>query len=68
MPMDGPMSFSTPRVSVQWVLRFEFYATPKNLDCTKCEHLLLIEEEKNVNGSFRLRCTHLHLGLLGQEL
>ncbi|XP_028787269.1 uncharacterized protein LOC114743243 [Neltuma alba] len=43
IPMDGPMSFSTPRVSVQWVLRFEFYATPKNLDWTKYEHPLLIE-------------------------
>ncbi|KAL4354672.1 hypothetical protein GQ457_06G004340 [Hibiscus cannabinus] len=43
IPMDGPMSFSTPRVSVQWVLRFEFFTTPKNVDWTRYEHPLLIE-------------------------
>ncbi|GMJ06720.1 Loss of TGN [Hibiscus trionum] len=43
IPMDGPMSFSTPRVSVQWVLRFEFFTTPKNLDWTRYEHPLLTE-------------------------
>ncbi|XP_017971252.1 PREDICTED: uncharacterized protein LOC18608510 isoform X2 [Theobroma cacao] len=32
IPMDGPMSFSTPHVSVQWALRFEFFTTPKNVD------------------------------------
>ncbi|XP_021609690.1 uncharacterized protein LOC110613071 isoform X2 [Manihot esculenta] len=32
VPMDGPMSFSTLHVSVQWVLRFEFFTTPKNVD------------------------------------
>ncbi|XP_010249219.1 PREDICTED: uncharacterized protein LOC104591851 isoform X2 [Nelumbo nucifera] len=35
IPMDGPMSFSTPRVSVQWALRFEFFTTPKNVDWTR---------------------------------
>ncbi|XP_010097749.2 uncharacterized protein LOC21406643 isoform X1 [Morus notabilis] len=43
IPMDGPMSFSTPHVSVQWALRFEFFTTPKNLDWTRYEHPLLIE-------------------------
>lgn len=43
IPMDGPMSFSTPHVSVQWVLRFEFFTTPKNVDWTRYEHPLLIE-------------------------
>ncbi|KAK4783477.1 hypothetical protein SAY86_007851 [Trapa natans] len=43
IPMDGPMSFSTPRVSVQWSLRFEFFTTPKNVDWTRYEHPLLIE-------------------------
>ncbi|KAL8265849.1 hypothetical protein R6Q59_003193 [Mikania micrantha] len=43
VPMDGPMSFSTRHVSVQWVLRFEFFTTPKNLDWTKFEHPLVIE-------------------------
>ncbi|KAF5749880.1 hypothetical protein HS088_TW03G00206 [Tripterygium wilfordii] len=43
IPMDGPMSFSTPHVSVQWALRFEFFSTPKNVDLTRYEHPLLIE-------------------------
>ncbi|OMO60121.1 Reduced growth phenotype protein 1 [Corchorus capsularis] len=43
IPMDGPMSFSTPHVSVQWSLRFEFFTTPKNVDWTRYEHPLLIE-------------------------
>ncbi|CAL2240698.1 unnamed protein product [Prunus armeniaca] len=43
IPMDGPMSFTTPHVSVQWVLRFEFFTTPKNVDWTRYEHPLLIE-------------------------
>ncbi|XP_048140185.1 uncharacterized protein LOC115731679 isoform X3 [Rhodamnia argentea] len=43
IPMDGPMSFSTPRISVQWALRFEFYTTPKNVDWTRYEHPLLVE-------------------------
>lgn len=43
IPIDGPMSFSTPHVSVQWVLRFEFFITPKNVDWTRYEHPLLIE-------------------------
>ncbi|XP_042508005.1 uncharacterized protein LOC122084054 [Macadamia integrifolia] len=43
IPMDGPMSFSTPHVSVQWALRFEFFTTPKKVDWTRYEHPLLIE-------------------------
>ncbi|KAM7511783.1 hypothetical protein LguiB_010658 [Lonicera macranthoides] len=43
IPMDGPMSFSTRHVSVQWSLRFEFFTTPKNVDWTRYEHPLLIE-------------------------
>ncbi|KAI3985875.1 hypothetical protein MKX01_026661 [Papaver californicum] len=43
IPMDGPMSFSTPLVSVQWALRFEFFTTPKNVDWRRYEHPLLIE-------------------------
>ncbi|CAI9114773.1 OLC1v1015570C3 [Oldenlandia corymbosa var. corymbosa] len=43
VPMDGPMSFSTRYVSVQWALRFEFLTTPKNVDWTRFEHPLLIE-------------------------
>lgn len=43
IPMDGPMSFSTPHVSVQWALRFEFFTTPKNVDWSRYDHPLLIE-------------------------
>lgn len=43
IPMDGPMSFSTPHVSIQWALCFEFYTTPKNVDWTRYEHPLLID-------------------------
>ncbi|KAI3910556.1 hypothetical protein MKW98_027838 [Papaver atlanticum] len=43
IPMDGPMSFATPLVSVQWALRFEFFTTPKKVDWTRYEHPLLIE-------------------------
>ncbi|KAL3503854.1 hypothetical protein ACH5RR_033695 [Cinchona calisaya] len=43
IPMDGPMSFSTQYVLVQWALRFEFLTTPKNVNWTRFEHPLLIE-------------------------
>ncbi|XP_021910638.1 uncharacterized protein LOC110824349 [Carica papaya] len=43
VPMDGPMTFSTNHVSVQWSLRFEFFTTPKYVDWRRYEHPLLIE-------------------------
>ncbi|EPS70181.1 hypothetical protein M569_04579 [Genlisea aurea] len=43
IPPDGPMSFSTRYVSVQWAIRFEFLTTPKNVDWTRFEHPLLME-------------------------
>ncbi|KAI7979505.1 hypothetical protein LOK49_Contig319G00008 [Camellia lanceoleosa] len=43
IPMDGPMLFSTPHISVQWALRFEFFTTPKNVDWTRFEHPLLMD-------------------------
>ncbi|KAF3445655.1 hypothetical protein FNV43_RR10831 [Rhamnella rubrinervis] len=43
IPMDGPMSFSTSHVSVQWALRFEFFTTLRNVDWTRYEHPLLME-------------------------
>lgn len=46
IPIDGPMSFSTPKVSVQWSLRFEFFTTSKDLDLTRYEHPLLVEERE----------------------
>nr|CAB3486120.1 unnamed protein product [Digitaria exilis] len=32
IPIDGPMSFSTSKVTVQWSLRFEFFTTPEGTD------------------------------------
>ncbi|GMG98897.1 hypothetical protein Nepgr_000737 [Nepenthes gracilis] len=43
IPMDGPMSFSTSHVSVQWALRFEFSTTPKNVDWSRYDHPLLVQ-------------------------
>ncbi|KAG5545019.1 hypothetical protein RHGRI_017476 [Rhododendron griersonianum] len=46
IPMDGPMSFSTPRISVQWALRFEFFTTPKNVDWTRYDTLMRPHKER----------------------
>ncbi|CAL5014250.1 unnamed protein product [Urochloa decumbens] len=32
IPIDGPMSFATSKVTVQWSLRFEFFTTPEGTD------------------------------------
>ncbi|RLM65404.1 uncharacterized protein C2845_PM16G23520 [Panicum miliaceum] len=46
IPIDGPMSFSTSKITLQWSLRFEFFTTPEGTDPTsvssvarKCEYL-----------------------------
>lgn len=44
VPFDGPPSFTTPQVSLQWVLRFEFVTTARDIDWTRYEHPLLIED------------------------
>ncbi|KAJ7555588.1 hypothetical protein O6H91_05G045900 [Diphasiastrum complanatum] len=44
IPLDGPASFVTPTISVQWFLRFEFVATPRNIDWSKYEHPLQIKD------------------------
>eukprot|EP00250_Pteridium_aquilinum_P010279 c19265_g1_i1 orf=108-1523(-) len=46
IPFDGPPSFTTPQVSLQWVLRFEFITTARNLDWTRYEHPLLVEDRE----------------------
>ncbi|XP_062184202.1 uncharacterized protein LOC133888100 [Phragmites australis] len=46
IPIDGPMSFSTSKVSVQWSLRFEFFTTPEGTDPARYEHLLLVEKRE----------------------
>ncbi|CAF2081576.1 unnamed protein product [Brassica napus] len=55
IPTDGPMSFTTPRVSVQWILRFEFLifffgrwqeTISLDVDLSRYEHLLLVREKE----------------------
>ncbi|KAL9252053.1 hypothetical protein AKJ16_DCAP00278 [Drosera capensis] len=54
IPMDGPMSFSTPHVSVNWALRFEFFTTPKNVDWRRYDHPLLAEGREKCEWSLPL--------------
>ena len=42
IPIDGPMSFSTSKVTVQWSLRFEFFTTPEGTDPTRYATMLTI--------------------------
>ncbi|XBI11871.1 hypothetical protein VPH35_138836 [Triticum aestivum] len=46
IPIDGPMSFATSKVSVQWSLRFEFFTTPAGMDSSRYEHPLLVEKRE----------------------
>ncbi|PUZ49437.1 hypothetical protein GQ55_7G325800 [Panicum hallii var. hallii] len=46
IPIDGPMSFSTSKVTLQWSLRFEFFTTPEGTDPTRYEHPLLVEKRE----------------------
>uniref|UniRef100_A0A8R7PPX5 Retrograde Golgi transport protein RGP1-like protein n=1 Tax=Triticum urartu TaxID=4572 RepID=A0A8R7PPX5_TRIUA len=46
IPIDGPMSFSTSKVSIQWSLRFEFFTTPEGMDSSRYEHPLLVEKRE----------------------
>ncbi|KAJ1273404.1 hypothetical protein BS78_06G277800 [Paspalum vaginatum] len=46
IPIDGPMSFSTSKVTVQWSLRFEFFTTPEGADPARYEHPLLVEKRE----------------------
>ncbi|AQK47117.1 hypothetical protein ZEAMMB73_Zm00001d026579 [Zea mays] len=46
IPIDGPMSFSTSKVTVQWSLRFEFFTTPEGTDPARYEHPLLVEKRE----------------------
>jgi len=42
IPIDGPMSFSTSKVTVQWSLRFEFFTTPEGTDPARYASVLTI--------------------------
>ncbi|MCO5584642.1 hypothetical protein L7F22_038573 [Adiantum nelumboides] len=44
IPFDGPPSFTTPQVSLQWVLRFEFVTSARDINWSLYEHPLLIED------------------------
>lgn len=46
IPADGPASFCTPVLSVQWVLRFEFVASPSNVDWSLYESALQVDERE----------------------
>ncbi|CAN6236611.1 unnamed protein product [Urochloa humidicola] len=46
IPIDGPMSFATSKVTVQWSLRFEFFTTPEGMDPDRYEHPLLVEKRE----------------------
>ncbi|CDY66873.1 BnaAnng23150D [Brassica napus] len=46
IPTDGPMSFTTPRVSVQWILRFEYILFQSEVVFKLYEHLLLVREKE----------------------
>ncbi|KQK17655.1 hypothetical protein BRADI_1g35900v3 [Brachypodium distachyon] len=46
IPIDGPMSFATSKVSLQWSLRFEFFTTPPGMDPSRYEHPLLVEKRE----------------------
>ncbi|KAL5199737.1 hypothetical protein ABZP36_020940 [Zizania latifolia] len=46
VPIDGPMSFSTSKVSVKWSLRFEFFTTPEGIDPSRYEHPLLVDKRE----------------------
>uniref|UniRef100_A0ACD6ADV3 Uncharacterized protein n=1 Tax=Avena sativa TaxID=4498 RepID=A0ACD6ADV3_AVESA len=46
IPIDGPMSFATSKVSVQWSLKFEFFTTPAGMDSSRYEHPLLVEKRE----------------------
>lgn len=46
IPIDGPMSFCTSKVTVQWSLRFEFFTTPEGTDPARYEHPLLVDKRE----------------------
>ncbi|CAO2183500.1 unnamed protein product [Urochloa humidicola] len=46
IPIDGPMSFATSKVTVQWSLRFEFFTTPEGTDPNRYEHPLLVDKRE----------------------
>ena len=46
IPLDGPPSFTTPYISLQWILRIEFVTTTRDVDWSRYEHPLLIEERE----------------------
>lgn len=54
IPLDGPASITTPLLSLEWILRFEFIVTPLNQDWKKLEHPLLIDVCERRKGEWSL--------------
>lgn len=57
IPLDGPASMTTPLLSLEWILRFEFVATPANVDWSKVEHPMLIDVSQRRKGEWSLPIT-----------
>lgn len=57
IPLDGPASMVTPVLSLEWILRFEFVATPSNVDWNKFEHPMLIDVSQRRKGEWTLPIT-----------
>ncbi|CAM6038986.1 unnamed protein product [Sphagnum compactum] len=57
VPMDGPPSFSTPLLTVQWILRFEFVASLPDVNWSEVEHPMLLELEQRRKGEWSMPLT-----------
>jgi hypothetical protein len=57
IPLDGPASMTTPLLSLEWILRFEFVATPPNVDWNKVEHPMLTDVTQRRKGEWSLPIT-----------
>ncbi|CAM6016522.1 unnamed protein product [Sphagnum balticum] len=57
VPMDGPPSFSTPLLTVQWILRFEFVASLPDVNWNEVEHPMLLELEQRRKGEWSMPLT-----------
>lgn len=54
IPLDGPASITTPLLSLEWILRFEFIVTPLNKEWKSLEHPLLIDVNERRKGEWSL--------------
>jgi hypothetical protein len=54
IPLDGPASISTPLVSLEWILRFEFVAAPVHVNRSDTENLMLIDLRDRQKGEWSM--------------